>query len=117
MGDTSSAQARGILPIPDVAPVGLTTYDAKDPDTFPPIEPLLPPEGARATTTSGDEPACPPQPVVARHSAATAAATLAAPRRETWRSTGTTNHRSAKAGSGCISLDLLTRPTRHGRPR
>ena len=26
---------------------GLTTYDAKDPDTaFPPIEPLLPPEGA-----------------------------------------------------------------------
>ena len=27
--------------------VGLTTYDAKDPDTkFPPIEPLRPPEGA-----------------------------------------------------------------------
>src|SRR4030095_2766972 len=26
---------------------GLTTYDAKDPDTaFPPIEPLLPPQGA-----------------------------------------------------------------------
>ena len=26
---------------------GLTTYDAKDPDTaYPPIEPLLPPEGA-----------------------------------------------------------------------
>ena len=26
---------------------GLTTYDAKDPDTaFPPIEPLLPPAGA-----------------------------------------------------------------------
>jgi arylsulfatase A-like enzyme len=47
MGDTSSAQPRTILPIPDVAPVGLTTYDAKDPDTtFPPIEPLLPPEGA-----------------------------------------------------------------------
>ena len=47
MGDTSRAQARTSLPIPDVAPVGLTTYDAKDPDTsFPPIEPLLPPEGA-----------------------------------------------------------------------
>jgi arylsulfatase A-like enzyme len=45
MGDTSTA--RTSLPIPDVAPVGLTTYDAKDPDTsFPPIEPLLPPEGA-----------------------------------------------------------------------
>jgi arylsulfatase A-like enzyme len=47
MGDTNSAQPRTILPIPDVAPVGLTTYDAKDPDTsFPPIESLLPPEGA-----------------------------------------------------------------------
>jgi arylsulfatase A-like enzyme len=47
MGDSSSAQPRTILPIPDVAPVGLTTYDAKDPDTsFPPIEPLLPPERA-----------------------------------------------------------------------
>ncbi len=29
---------RDILPIPDVTHVGLTTYDAKDPDTsFPPI--------------------------------------------------------------------------------
>ena len=47
MGDTSRAQARTSLPIPDVAPVGLTTYDAKDPDTsFPPIEPLRPPAGA-----------------------------------------------------------------------
>jgi hypothetical protein len=35
---------REILPIPDVAPPGLTTYDAKDPDTaFPPITPLRPP--------------------------------------------------------------------------
>jgi hypothetical protein len=40
--------ARTMLPIPDRAVPGLTTYDAKDPDTaFPPIEPLLPPEGAR----------------------------------------------------------------------
>ena len=38
---------RAVLPIPDAHHVGLTTYDAKDPDTsFPPIEPLLPPEGA-----------------------------------------------------------------------
>jgi arylsulfatase A-like enzyme len=38
---------REFLPIPDITPVGLTTYDAKDPAaTFPPIEPLRPPEGA-----------------------------------------------------------------------
>jgi arylsulfatase len=35
------------LPIPDRKPVGLTTYDAKDPDTrFPPITPVRPPSGA-----------------------------------------------------------------------
>ena len=38
---------RGVLPIPDVTPVGLTTYDAKDPATsYPPIGPMRPPEGA-----------------------------------------------------------------------
>ena len=38
---------RSVLPIPDIARPGLTTYDAKDPDThYPPIEPLRPPEGA-----------------------------------------------------------------------
>ena len=38
---------RGVLPIPDRKPVGLTTYDAKYPDTrFPPIVPLRPPTGA-----------------------------------------------------------------------
>ncbi len=38
---------RSVLPIPDRQHLGLVTYDAKDPDTaFPPIEPLLPPEGA-----------------------------------------------------------------------
>src|SRR6266540_758427 len=38
---------RSILPIPDRQHVGLTTYDAKDPDTkFPPIESLRPPKGA-----------------------------------------------------------------------
>jgi arylsulfatase len=38
---------RGSLPIPDRPAPGLTTYDAKDPDTnYPAIEPLLPPAGA-----------------------------------------------------------------------
>ena len=38
---------REVLPIPERKHVGLTTYDAKDPETsFPPIEPLRPPEGA-----------------------------------------------------------------------
>src|SRR5262245_24545303 len=38
---------REILPIPDTTYVGLTTYDAKDPDTkYPPIRQLRPPEGA-----------------------------------------------------------------------
>ena len=38
---------REVLPIPDPQHTGLVTYDAKDPDTsFPPIEPLRPPEGA-----------------------------------------------------------------------
>ncbi len=38
---------RDVLPIPSRPRVGLTTFDAKDPDTsFPPITPLRPPEGA-----------------------------------------------------------------------
>jgi len=38
---------RDVLPIPDITPVGLTTYDARDPDTtFPPIQEIRPPEGA-----------------------------------------------------------------------
>lgn len=38
---------RQILPIPDKQHVGVTTYDAKDPDTkYPPIEMLRPPKGA-----------------------------------------------------------------------
>jgi arylsulfatase A-like enzyme len=40
-------QPRDVLPVPDITPAGSTTYDAKDPETtFPPIEPLRPPEGA-----------------------------------------------------------------------
>jgi arylsulfatase len=43
-GDTLD---RSHLPIPDPQWVGLTTYDAKDPDTrFPPITPVRPPSGA-----------------------------------------------------------------------
>ena len=38
---------RDVLPIPDVQHVGVTTYEAKDPDTaFPPITQLRPPDGA-----------------------------------------------------------------------
>jgi hypothetical protein len=41
------ALGREILPIPDIPPIGVTTYDACDPDTkFPPIVPLRPPPGA-----------------------------------------------------------------------
>ena len=42
-----SELSRAVLPVPDQTHVGLTTYDAKDPDTsYPPIEPLRPPTGA-----------------------------------------------------------------------
>jgi arylsulfatase len=42
-----ATDSRSQLPIPDRAYAGLTTYDAKDPDTsFPKIEPLRPPAGA-----------------------------------------------------------------------
>jgi arylsulfatase A-like enzyme len=38
---------RDVLPIPDTQHVGLTTYDAKDPNTsYPPIKELRPPQGA-----------------------------------------------------------------------
>jgi hypothetical protein len=41
------ATGREVLPIPERPHVGLTTYDAKDPDTsFPPIESVRPPAGA-----------------------------------------------------------------------
>src|SRR5262245_16629090 len=40
-------KSRAVLPIPHREQIGLTTYDAKDPDTaYPPIEPLRPPAGA-----------------------------------------------------------------------
>ncbi|WP_242453772.1 arylsulfatase [Mycolicibacterium sp. P9-64] len=45
--DQAQAVRRDILPIPDVAYVGLTTYDAKDPDTsYPPIKDVRPPATA-----------------------------------------------------------------------
>jgi arylsulfatase A-like enzyme len=47
MANQPDKHLRAILPIPDVVSPGLTTYDAKDPDTkYPPIEPLRPPSGA-----------------------------------------------------------------------
>jgi len=43
----SDAIHRTVLPIPGQPHVGLTTYDAKDPDTsYPPIRDLRPPKGA-----------------------------------------------------------------------
>jgi arylsulfatase len=43
----SDTVRRDILPIPDVAHVGLTTYDAKDPETsYPPIKDVRPPATA-----------------------------------------------------------------------
>ena len=47
MPDLSESIQREILPIPDKQYVGVTTYDAKDPDTkYPSIELLRPPKGA-----------------------------------------------------------------------
>jgi arylsulfatase A-like enzyme len=44
---TPDRHSRAVLPIPDRPAPGLTTYDAKDPDTsYPAIEPLRPPAGA-----------------------------------------------------------------------
>jgi len=44
---TSDNFNRTVLPIPDQPHIGLTTYDAKDPDTqYPPIKQLRPPKGA-----------------------------------------------------------------------
>ena len=47
MRDSPQAIQRSVLPMPGRVEPGLTTYDAKDPETkYPPIEPLRPPEGA-----------------------------------------------------------------------
>jgi hypothetical protein len=44
---TNQKIVRNILPIPERKHIGLTTYDAKDPETdFPPINPLRPSKGA-----------------------------------------------------------------------
>jgi len=44
---TEDKTQRSILPIPDREHVGLTTYDAKDPDSkYPPIRDIRPPKGA-----------------------------------------------------------------------
>jgi arylsulfatase A-like enzyme len=45
--ERTDSHSRAVLPIPFQPHTGLTTYDAKDPNTkFPPIEPLRPPKGA-----------------------------------------------------------------------
>ena len=45
--DAAGGVRRDILPIPDVTHIGLTTYDAKDPDTsYPPIKDVRPPATA-----------------------------------------------------------------------
>jgi len=47
MAESTAKISRMALPIPDGQHVGLTTYDAKDPETrFPPIVDLRPPKGA-----------------------------------------------------------------------
>ena len=47
VANQSDKLSRSILPIPGREHIGLTTCDAKDPDTkFLPIEPLRPPKGA-----------------------------------------------------------------------
>src|SRR6187200_2708340 len=47
MSNSPDRHARASLPIPDRPAPGLTTYDAKDPETsYPPIVPLRPPAGA-----------------------------------------------------------------------
>src|SRR4029453_11421463 len=47
MSETTEKTQRTNLPIPDQPHMGLTTYDAKDPDTkYPPIRDLRPPKGA-----------------------------------------------------------------------
>ena len=47
MANETDNISRSVLPIPDRPHTGLTTYDAKDPDTkYPPIRDLRPPKGA-----------------------------------------------------------------------
>jgi hypothetical protein len=47
MRTRNGQSGRETLPIPDRPKIGLTTFDAKDPESkYPPIEPLRPPEGA-----------------------------------------------------------------------
>ncbi len=47
MSNQPDKHLRSVLPIPDLVQHGLTTYDAKDPDTrFLPIQRIEPPEGA-----------------------------------------------------------------------
>jgi hypothetical protein len=52
--DARDSIARNVLPIPDVTPVSLTTFDAKDPETrYPPIRQLRPPSAAPNVLSCG----------------------------------------------------------------
>jgi arylsulfatase A-like enzyme len=47
MARDKNQMQREVLPIPDITPIVLTTYDAKDPEAkYPPIRELRPPQGA-----------------------------------------------------------------------
>src|SRR4051794_39261607 len=47
MASAADMNRRSQLPVPDRVPPGVTTYDAKDPDThYPPIAQIRSPEGA-----------------------------------------------------------------------
>jgi N-sulfoglucosamine sulfohydrolase-like protein len=47
VASSNDTRKRDVLPIPYIPRVGLTTFDARDPDTsYPKIEPLRPPKGA-----------------------------------------------------------------------
>jgi hypothetical protein len=108
---------RETLPIADVEPAGVVTYDAKDPDTaFPAIEPLRPPAGAPnvlivlfddvgfgassafGARTSPSSPSTRPP---------TSAATAARRSRRTTRPS-TTGSRAPSSGSGSTSATTAT---------
>jgi hypothetical protein len=118
--------ARTMLPIPDRPSFGLTTYDAKDPDTaYPPIEPLVPPEGAPnvliillddvgfgASSTFGG-------PVVRRQQTGwprVDCGTTASTPRRSWTSRTTVVDWPKAATSRCITTGQRSAPAASGQP-